>query len=76
MEQSSLSSRKQRRAKLNGPALKNVAAATWLVTVMVEEARKRGFMSRRDTERMSDAEVNSYITLCSQEWGITGWDPQ
>lgn len=69
--------RSERRAQGGrGPAFCNVAGATWLVTCAVEEARKRGYMSRRDTQGMRQAEFNDYQELCRREWGVTDWEPE
>lgn len=65
--------RQERRTNKGGPAFRNVAGATFLVTVAVEEARQRGQMSRRDTSGMRVGEVNDYVDLCRREWGVTEW---
>jgi hypothetical protein len=43
------------------------------VTVAVEEARKRGALSKLDTKYLSDAEAAEYVNLAAREWGITSW---
>lgn len=51
-----------------------LAAATMTVTCALEEARKRGMMSQRDTQSMNRAEFNSYVALARTEWGVTEWE--
>lgn len=74
MTQNRPRNRSERRSQAHGPAYQNVAPATWLVTCAVEEARKRGYMSRTDTHGMRQSEYNDYVDLCRREWGVLEWE--
>lgn len=50
-----------------------VAPANMAVTVAVEAARKRGFLSKEDTQHLSDADAYEYVQLAEKEWGIVTW---
>jgi len=66
-----MSKNKQRQFKGAGH---NIAAANMSVTVAVEEARKRGYLSPRDCERLTHAETDQYMDLARREWGITEFE--
>jgi hypothetical protein len=48
-------------------------ATTMTVACALEEVRKTGYMSRRHTESMNQAEYNQYIDLAWREWGVREW---
>jgi len=58
------------------PAMCNIEAATMTVTVAIEEARRRGMMSRRDLNYMTPPERTAYVSLCNKEWGVREWEPE
>lgn len=52
----------------------HLAAANMTVTCAVEEARKRGMLSTRDTGTMTEAEHRQYVDLSRREFGIVDWE--